>query len=77
MASLEVSDVWKESYVTGGVGLGDVPCWRYQVRRRYASLEVSEGWKETCATGGIGLGHVPCWRYQKAKLCYSSGNTMH
>ena len=59
-----------------GIGLGDMPCWRYQVRRRYASLEVSEGWKETCATRGIGLGDMPCWRYQKAKLCYLSGNTV-
>jgi hypothetical protein len=44
----------------GGIGLGHVPRWRYQVRRPYASLEVSEGWKETCATGGIGLGDVSC-----------------
>jgi len=56
MASLEVSDFWKESCVTGDVGLGDVPCWRYQVRRQYASLKVSEGWKETSATGGYWTG---------------------
>jgi len=48
-------------------------CWV----RRCALLEVSEGWKETCATQGIGLGDMPCLRYQKAKLCCSSGNTMH
>jgi len=52
MASLEVSDVWKESCITGGVGLGGVPCWRYQkVGRKLLPLGVL-GWK-ICLVGGI------------------------